>query len=275
MTCIEEIAKDAKLIENDNQLLVLIKRQVDTELMLEKKFRYLCEKVSNFVEESENVVKEVERLSCKDVANKTICLFRREQKRELHKMMRLQLMVNTFNDAFHWLEGLNRDLKHYRLNIEDNENLIMTSLDIPHGLHRGRKFLESFGGPCNDPVLLLMEIPHMLHLEWKFFKSGGRLLLVCRDDIGFINFTINEMMKGSFVWSVRYLVNIEQLIHLLREGWSIRTSVWSICLGEREDDAFVVINLSRKVSPSSSLRSVRVAWPEPDANEVVQNRKFI
>nr|GEW79267.1 hypothetical protein [Tanacetum cinerariifolium] len=30
-------------------------------------------------------------------------------------------------------------------------------------------------------------------------------------------------------------------------GWSIRTSVWSICLGEREEYAFVVINLSGKV----------------------------
>nr|GEW15357.1 hypothetical protein [Tanacetum cinerariifolium] len=181
MACIEEIAKDAKLNENDDQLLVLIKRQVETELMLEKKFRYLCEKVSNFVEESEDVVKEIERLSCKDVANKTIRLFRHEQKRELHKMTRLQLMVNTFVSKM------------------------------------------NLGRLC------------------------GRLLLVCRYDIGFINFTINEMIKGSFVWSVRYLVNIEQLMHLLPEGWSIRTSVWSICLGEGEDDAFVVINISKKV----------------------------
>nr|GFC72502.1 hypothetical protein [Tanacetum cinerariifolium] len=55
------------------------------------------------------------------------------------------------------------------------------------------------------------------------------------------------MMKGAFVWSVRYLVNIEQLMNPLPEGWSIRTSVWSICLGEREEYAFVVINLSGKV----------------------------
>nr|GEZ24587.1 hypothetical protein [Tanacetum cinerariifolium] len=43
MKCIEEISKDAKVIEIDNQLLVLIKRQVETELMLEEKFRDLCE----------------------------------------------------------------------------------------------------------------------------------------------------------------------------------------------------------------------------------------
>ncbi|GJV96320.1 hypothetical protein Tco_1547897 [Tanacetum coccineum] len=73
-----------------------------------------------------------------------------------------------WNDAFHWLKG-------------------------------GRNFLESFGGPINDPILLLMEIPHMLHLEGKFFKSCGCLLLVCIDDIGSIEFTIYEMMKGSSV----------------------------------------------------------------------------
>ncbi|GJS33121.1 hypothetical protein Tco_0531503 [Tanacetum coccineum] len=77
MNCIEEIAKDAKVIEIDNQLLVLIKRQVGTELMLEEKFRDLCEEVSNFVKEIEDVVKEVERLSCKDVAKETVCLLRR------------------------------------------------------------------------------------------------------------------------------------------------------------------------------------------------------
>ncbi|GJX80047.1 hypothetical protein Tco_0328196 [Tanacetum coccineum] len=49
------------------------------------------------------------------------------------------------------------------------------------------------------------------------------------------------------MWSVRYLVNIVQLLNPLPEGWSIRTGVWSVCLGEGEDDAFVVINLSGKV----------------------------
>nr|GEV52480.1 hypothetical protein [Tanacetum cinerariifolium] len=123
----------------------------------------------------------------------------------------------------------------------------MTSLKIPNGLHRERNFVESFGGPSNDPILLLMEIPHMLHLEGKFFESCGCVLLVCRDDIGSIEFTIYEMMKGSSMWSVRYLVTTEQLINPLPEGWSIRTSVWSFYLGEEEDDAFVVINVSGKV----------------------------
>ncbi|GJV97687.1 hypothetical protein Tco_1549264 [Tanacetum coccineum] len=121
------------------------------------------------------------------------------------------------NDAFPSIKGLNREFKHCKLNMEDHDHPIMTSLEIAHGLHRGKNFLESFGGPINDPILLLMELSHMLHLEGKIFES------------------------------CRYLVNIVQLPNPLPKGWSIRTGVWSICLGEGEEDAFVVINLSEKV----------------------------
>ncbi|GJV83913.1 hypothetical protein Tco_1523811 [Tanacetum coccineum] len=94
MTFIEEIAKDAKLIKIEDQLLVLIKRHVETELMLEEKFQDLCEDVSNFVKESEDMVKKVERLSYKDVAKKTVHLLRRGQNRDLYKMTHIQMMVN-------------------------------------------------------------------------------------------------------------------------------------------------------------------------------------
>nr|GEV67795.1 hypothetical protein [Tanacetum cinerariifolium] len=94
MAFIEEIANDAKLIKIKDQLLVLIKRQVETGLMLEEKFRDLCEEVSNFVKESKDVVKEVERLSCKDMTKETVRLLRRGQKHDLYKMTHLQMMVN-------------------------------------------------------------------------------------------------------------------------------------------------------------------------------------
>nr|GEV89169.1 hypothetical protein [Tanacetum cinerariifolium] len=68
--------------------------EVETDLMLKEKFRDLYEEVSNFVKEIEDAVKEVERLSCKDVAKETIYLFRRGQKRELYMMTRLHMMVN-------------------------------------------------------------------------------------------------------------------------------------------------------------------------------------
>ncbi|GJR69032.1 hypothetical protein Tco_0015097 [Tanacetum coccineum] len=81
----------------------------------------------------------------------------------------------------------------------------------------------------------------------KFFESRGCLLLVCKDDIGSREFTIYEMMQGCSVWSVRYLVNTDDFINPLLEGWSIRSTVWSIGLGEMEEDPFLVIKLSRKV----------------------------
>ncbi|GJT48198.1 hypothetical protein Tco_0974355 [Tanacetum coccineum] len=96
-----KIAKDANVIEIDNQLLVLIKRQVETKLMLEEKFRDPYEEVSNFVKEIKDVVKEVERLSCKDVAKETVCLLRRGQKRELYMMTRLQMMVDESHLSVH------------------------------------------------------------------------------------------------------------------------------------------------------------------------------
>ncbi|GKE07479.1 hypothetical protein Tco_1399497 [Tanacetum coccineum] len=101
MAFIEDIAKDAKLIKIEDQLLVLIKRQVETELILDEKFRDLCEEVSDFVKESEDMVKEVERLSCKDVAKETVHFLRRGQKRELYKMTRLQMMVNESHLSVH------------------------------------------------------------------------------------------------------------------------------------------------------------------------------
>ncbi|GKC15379.1 hypothetical protein Tco_1012161 [Tanacetum coccineum] len=157
------------------------------------------------------------------------------------------LFAIYWNDAFHWLEGLNRKLKHYKFNFEDHDHPILTTIEIPHGLHQGRNFLQYFGGYSDDPILILMEIPQMLHLEGTFFESRGYLLLVCRDNIGSREFTIYEMMKVCSVWSVRYLVNTEGFMNPLPKGWSIRSTVWSIGLRDREDDSFLVINLSGKV----------------------------
>ncbi|GJV93583.1 hypothetical protein Tco_1541396 [Tanacetum coccineum] len=87
----------------------------------------------------------------------------------------------------------------------------------------------------------------MLHLEEKLFESRGCLLLVRRDYIGSSEYTIYEMRKGYYVWSIKYLVDIDDFMSPLPEVWSIRSIVWSIVLGEREDDSFLVINLSGKV----------------------------
>ncbi|GKA63700.1 hypothetical protein Tco_0763306 [Tanacetum coccineum] len=62
-----------------------------------------------------------------------------------------------------------------------------------------------------------------------------------------IEFTIYEMRKGCYVWSIKYLVDTDDSMSPLPEGWSCQSIVWSIVLGEREDDSLLVINLCGKV----------------------------
>ncbi|GJU39338.1 hypothetical protein Tco_1192295 [Tanacetum coccineum] len=145
-----------------------------------------------------------------------------------------------WNDALHWLETENRQLTHYKLNIEDHEHPIITTIQIPQD-HEQPIITTML------PMIISIRIPHMLHLEWKLFESIGCLVLVRRDCIGSSRFTIYEMRKGCSVWSSKYIVNTDDFINPLPEGWSIRSIVWSIVLGEREEDSFLIINLSAKV----------------------------
>ncbi|GJU63949.1 hypothetical protein Tco_1245784 [Tanacetum coccineum] len=155
------------------------------------------------------------------------------------------LSAMYWNNALHWLETENSQLTHYKLNIEYPDHPFITIIQIPQSLLQGRNFFKSYGNIL--PMIITIQIPHILHLEGKLFDSRGCLLLVHRDDFGSSKFTIYEMMKGSYVWSVRYHVDTDDFMTPLPEGWSIRSTVWSIVLGEREDDSFLVINLSEKV----------------------------
>ena len=102
----------------------------------------------------------------------------------------------------------------------------------------GTNFFDSYGYML--PMAITIQIPEILHLEGKLFESCGCLLLVRRAHIGSREFIIYEMRKGYFEWSVRYVVNTDDFMTPLPKGWSIRSTVWSIVLGERE-----VINLSK------------------------------
>ncbi|GJY60201.1 hypothetical protein Tco_0460858 [Tanacetum coccineum] len=127
MNCIEEITKDANVIEIDDQLLVLINRQVETELMLEEKFRDLCEEVSNFVKEIEDVVKKVERLSCKDVAKETARFNNAKViKEEFEKLESLKISddpftcntsLESFHKEFSQMSRMDDDLFTYEVEI--------------------------------------------------------------------------------------------------------------------------------------------------------------
>ncbi|GJT94236.1 putative reverse transcriptase domain-containing protein [Tanacetum coccineum] len=67
-------------------MVVLMRRQVESELKLEKKFRELCEEVSNVVKEREEVVEELERLSGNHVAKESARLLRPIQRHDMEKM---------------------------------------------------------------------------------------------------------------------------------------------------------------------------------------------
>ncbi|GJV91864.1 hypothetical protein Tco_1539677 [Tanacetum coccineum] len=140
---------------------------------------------------------------------------------------------------------VNSQLTHYKINIEYPDHPIIIIIQIPQSLEQGRKFFKSYGNIL--PMIITIQIPHILHLEGKLFDLPGCLLLVRKDEFGSNKFTIYKMMKGSSVWLVRYHVDTDDFMTPLPEGWSIRSTVWSIVLGEREDDSFLVINLSGKV----------------------------
>ncbi|GJU06227.1 F-box protein-like protein [Tanacetum coccineum] len=153
-----------------------------------------------------------------------------------------------WNGALHWLETEDIQdgyLKHYKLNIKDRDHPILTTIQIHQGLHWVSNFFEPLGN--NLRVCITIQIPQTLHVEGKLFESRGCLLVVLRDYIGSREFTIYEMRKWCSMWSVRYLVNTDDFMNPLPEGWSIWSIVWSIVLGEREEDSCLVINLSGKV----------------------------
>ncbi|GJS29889.1 hypothetical protein Tco_0490509 [Tanacetum coccineum] len=67
----------------------------------------------------------------------------------------------------------------------------------------------------------------------KFFESCGYLLIVCRDDIGFTEFTIYEMMKGSSMWSVRKVVKYNLI--------SKTNTIFDIGSNQMDDDDDAVV----------------------------------
>ncbi|GJV23088.1 hypothetical protein Tco_1375783 [Tanacetum coccineum] len=111
----------------------------------------------------------------------------------------------------------------------------------------------------------------MLHLEGKLFESCGCLLLVRRDYIGSREFTIYEIRKGCSVWSIKYLIDTNDFMSPLPEGWSIRSIVWSIVLGEREDDSFFVINLSGRVVEYNLISKTLREIYDMRSNQVVDD----
>nr|GEX17167.1 hypothetical protein [Tanacetum cinerariifolium] len=121
------------------------------------------------------------------------------------------------------LKTKDRQLTLYKFNIDDHNHPIITTIEIPNGLHQGRNFLQSFSGKEGSyaPMLEQIDLPGILKMQRRLFESRGCLLLVCKDGIGFREFTIYEMMKGCSIWTFSYVVNTDEFMTPLPERWSI------------------------------------------------------
>ena len=127
-----------------------------------------------------------------------------------------------WNGAIHWLNYDSEPLVHFKLDIL-----------------------------VNRPVLTTIQLPVMLDGEWfcdeKFFESRGCLLLVCKDCPDSHQLNIFEMRNGYSEWSLKYLVNLDDIMMPFPQNWMTHSSVWCIVLGEREEDSFMVIESNEKV----------------------------
>ncbi|GJS49489.1 hypothetical protein Tco_0599610 [Tanacetum coccineum] len=74
------------------------------------------------------------------------------------------------------------------------------------------------------------------------------------------------------MWTVRYRVHAYVFMTPLPEGWSIRSNVWSIVLGEKEQDSFLVINLSRKVVQYNLISKTLHEIYDCGSNQLNDNR---
>ncbi|GJW82284.1 hypothetical protein Tco_0146259 [Tanacetum coccineum] len=152
MACIEELANVGEFNKTEDQLLVLIEKQVETELKLEEKFRELCEEVSNVVKEKEDVVEELERLNdefaiaanSRGLFNRMLVYFDRENGKHL-----------DFANGLHnlWAELL--DCTNERqLFITEPEGLCLSVMTY--------KILKFLNEVLNHDVIQLLELRKMI-----------------------------------------------------------------------------------------------------------------
>ncbi|KAI3719660.1 hypothetical protein L6452_20562 [Arctium lappa] len=128
-----------------------------------------------------------------------------------------------WNNAIHWLDIVNGGL-HFKLDIE---HPLLTSLQTP-GTLDGK-----------------------LHYDYKLFESCGRLLLVYTV-LNFRQLNVYEMRDGYSEWSVKYIVNLDDIGKLFPKTWGISAKrfcfiVRCVVVGEREEDSYVVMDVFGKL----------------------------
>ncbi|GKA71457.1 hypothetical protein Tco_0777596 [Tanacetum coccineum] len=96
-----------------------------------------------------------------------------------------------------------------------------------------------------NPLITNIQLPVDEKVVWdrKLFESCGCLLLLGKDFAHTRKLTIYEMRNGYSEWSLKYIINIDDI----PTCGVTNLDVWCIVLGEREEDSFMVINFSGKI----------------------------
>ncbi|XP_071708857.1 F-box protein At5g07610-like [Rutidosis leptorrhynchoides] len=144
-----------------------------------------------------------------------------------------------WSNAIHWVESPN----DYKL---DLENLSITSVQAP-----------------------VTVVDGMMCSERKLFESRGCLILACvyaHYTHCFEQLYVYEMSNEHSEWSTKYVVTLDESVRSFSNIWRrpdkwVSTSVWSVVLGERDEDSFLVIELYGKVMQyhviSKAIRELR------------------
>ncbi|GJY92041.1 F-box protein-like protein isoform X1 [Tanacetum coccineum] len=126
-----------------------------------------------------------------------------------------------WNNAIHWLSNSSGCFLHHKLVIADCP---IIAIMLP-------------------PLTVDKRVPR----DCKLFKSRSSLLLICREDTNSRHLHIYEMRNGYCEWSVKYIVNLDDIMTPFPDSWSMGLSVFCIVLGEKEEDSSMVINFSGKI----------------------------
>ncbi|GJW01520.1 hypothetical protein Tco_1556771 [Tanacetum coccineum] len=113
---------------------------------------------------------------------------------------------------------------------------------------------EAASGSTKDiadyPVLTNLQTLGFLdgkaHRDSKLCESSGCLLLVYREFPDSL-FDVYEMRNESSGWLLKYTVNLGDTIMRFPKRWSVSSTVCCIALEDREEDSFMVINISGQV----------------------------
>nr|GFA59475.1 hypothetical protein [Tanacetum cinerariifolium] len=101
------------------------------------------------------------------------------------------------------------------------------------------------------PVLTALPTPFIVDLKvdnvYRLFESRGCLLLLGLNKACSRHFTIYEKRNVYSEWSLKYIVNLDDIIKSFPRRWMECLCVYCIVLGEREEDSFLVMELDKKV----------------------------